>query len=127
MVSIVEWVNSLAAESREPTEGVRAVSSPSASSLDPAELERIAGEFDSDRQAIVMALREFAIQVENIRRRWEGRASLGFQNAASVYEDRQNSLVRVLTASAESLRAYAGTSRAATEEAAAAVNIQMPL
>jgi WXG100 family type VII secretion target len=95
--------------------------------LDPVELERIARVFEEQRGAIGSALGEFAEQVNHIRAKWDGKAALGFQNAAAAYEDRQGNLVRVLTESAESLRAHAGASRRATEEAAAAVSLQMPL
>jgi WXG100 family type VII secretion target len=95
--------------------------------LDPAELNRIAGKFETERDAITGALAEFVTEVEAIRAKWLGRAGAGFQNVAGMWKQQQDDLVLVLTQTAASVRTAAGLSQSANEQAVSNVNIQLPL
>jgi WXG100 family type VII secretion target len=95
--------------------------------LDPVELTRIAGVFDTKRDDIAKALSQFESEVSIIASKWTGAAGMGFQNVAENWRQLQKGIVDLLTQSAGDIRAVAGQSRAASEQAAAAVNIQMPL
>jgi WXG100 family type VII secretion target len=95
--------------------------------LDPVELTRIAGEFDNNRDAITNALSKFEAEVGVIAAKWTGRAGMSFQNVAENWRQLQKALVDLLTETANDVRTVAGTSRAASEAAAAAIKIELPL
>lgn len=95
--------------------------------LDPAELRRIAGKMESDRLEIARHLSEIERWVEMTRPAWTGKAGLGYQSVNEMWGAQQKNLLKLLAEATELIRVHAGESRAATEQAAQAVNIQLPL
>jgi WXG100 family type VII secretion target len=95
--------------------------------LDPVELTRIAGVFDEKRDDIAKAVSQFESEVAIIASKWTGTAGMGFQNVAENWRQLQKGIVDLLTQTSGDVRAVAGVSRSATEQAGAFVNIQMPL
>jgi WXG100 family type VII secretion target len=105
-------------------EGVREVSK---SGLDPAELARIAGKFESNSGQIEEQLRIIQRWVEQTRPAWGGQAGLGFQSVSEMWGTQQARLIHLLRESADSVRDYARVSVTATDEASRAVRIPLPL
>jgi WXG100 family type VII secretion target len=99
----------------------------SKSGLDPAELARIAGRFESNSDQIDEQLRTVQRWVEQTRPAWSGSAGLGFQSVSEMWGTQQARLIGLLRQAAESVRAYANVSVAATDEATEAVRIPLPL
>lgn len=99
----------------------------SRSALDPAELARIAGKFESNSNQIEEQLRVIQRWVDQTRPAWGGPAGLGYQSVNEMWGTQQARLIRLLREAAQSVRDYAGVSVSATEEASAAVRIPMPL
>jgi WXG100 family type VII secretion target len=95
--------------------------------LDPAELVRIAGKFESNRGEIEQHLASIERWVETTRPAWTGKAGLGYQSVNEMWGQQQRSLLALLTEATELVRGHAGASQAATDEAAQSVNIQLPL
>jgi WXG100 family type VII secretion target len=104
--------------------GVREVSK---SALDPAELARIAGRFESNSNEIDEQLRVIQRWVEQTRPAWGGPAGRGYQSVNEMWGTQQARLIRLLREAAQSVRDYASVSVTATDEATAAVRIAMPL
>jgi WXG100 family type VII secretion target len=104
--------------------GVREVSK---SALDPAELARIAGKFESNSNQIEEQLRVIQGWVEQTRPAWGGAAGMGYQSVHEMWGTQQARLIRLLRETAESVRDYANVSVTATDEASAAVRIPLPL
>jgi WXG100 family type VII secretion target len=99
----------------------------STSGLDPAELARIAGRFESNSGQIEQQLRVIQRWVETTRPAWSGAAGLGFQSVSELWGTQQARLIRLLREVATSVHDYAKLSRVATDEATDAVRIPLPL
>jgi WXG100 family type VII secretion target len=99
----------------------------SSTSLDPAELRRIAGKFESERAEIERHLSTIRQWVETTRPAWTGKAGLGYQSVNEMWGTQQGNLLRLLREVTELVRVHAGESEVATEQAAEAVKIQLPL
>jgi len=95
--------------------------------LDPAELVRIAGKFESNRGEIEQHLATIERWVETTRPAWTGKAGLGYQSVNEMWGQQQRNLLGLLAEVTDLVRDHAGASRAATDQAAQAVNIQLPL
>src|SRR5690606_24676660 len=95
--------------------------------LDPAELVRIAGEFDNNREKIATALRDFEAEVAVIGMKWQGRAGVSFQNVAENWRQLQQNLTNLLRQTADDVRVVAGQSRVANAQAEADIRIDLPL
>jgi WXG100 family type VII secretion target len=95
--------------------------------LDPVELTRIAGEFDTHREAIASALKKFEGEIAVIAAKWTGRAGMGFQNVAESWRQKQTELTELLRLSADDIRLVAGINSRANDEALQGVKIPMPL
>ena len=99
----------------------------STSGLDPAELARIAGRFESNSGQIEEQLRVVQGWVEQTRPAWSGAAGLGFQSVSEMWGTQQARLIRLLRETADSVRGFATVSVSATDEAVEAVRIPLPL
>jgi WXG100 family type VII secretion target len=99
----------------------------SSTRLDPAELRRIAGKFESERLEIERHLATIRRWVETTRPAWTGKAGLGYQSVNEMWGEQQDRLLRLLQEVTELVRVHAGESEAATDQAAQAVKIQLPL
>lgn len=104
--------------------GVRVVST---SGLDPAELAQIAGRFESNSSQIEEQLRIIQGWVDQTRQAWSGQAGMGFRSVSEMWGTEQARLVRVLREAAEQVRIHGNASILATDAAAAAVRIPLPL
>ena len=99
----------------------------STSGLDPAELATIAGKFESNSNQIEEQLRVIQGWVDQTRPAWSGQAGLGFRSVSEMWGTQQARLVTLLREAAELVRSHARISIQATDEAAAAVRIPLPL
>lgn len=97
------------------------------SRLDPAELERIATEFDTHRESINSALAKFEAEIAVIAAKWQGRAGLGFQSVAANWKQLQTDLSELLRQSADDIRQVAKINVRANAEALQGVRIPLPL
>jgi Uncharacterized protein conserved in bacteria len=89
----------------------------SSTRLDPAELRRIAGEFDKERLEIERQLATIRHWVDTTRPAWTGKAGLGYQSANEMWGAQQESLLRLLHEVADLCRVHASESEAATDQA----------
>ena len=99
----------------------------STSGLDPAELARIAGRFESTSNEIEEQLRVVQGWVDQTRPAWSGQAGMGFRSVGEMWGTQQARLITLLREAADLVRTHANVSVRATEEAAAAVRIPLPL
>ena len=99
----------------------------SSTRLDPAELRRIAGKFESERLEIQRHLSTIRQWVEATRPAWTGKAGLGYQSVNEMWGEQQDRLLRLLQEVTDLVRVHAGESEVATDQAAQAVKIQLPL
>lgn len=99
----------------------------SSTRLDPAELRRIAGKFESERLEIERHLATIRDWVETTRPAWTGKAGLGYQSVNEMWGEQQDNLLRLLREVTELVRIHARESEVATDQAEQAVKIQLPL
>jgi WXG100 family type VII secretion target len=85
--------------------------------LDPAELMRIAGKFDSNSSQMRTLLNQIRDEVDATRPYWGGRAGMGFQSANELWGSQQTDLLNAFDETSQSLKEYANAAIVANQQA----------